>query len=98
MKSRVHLAVHHVVEKFTVLGVLHHHEDVLLGLDDFIELGDRRVSDQFENVQLSCDSLHIGDVFYFVFLENLNCHRFLGVLVDGLFDLPESAPPDSPST
>ena len=40
LSERVHAAVHYVVEEFSILGVLHDHEDVVVGLDDLVELGD----------------------------------------------------------
>lgn len=45
MRRDLHFAIHHIVKKLPVLGVLHDHEDVVLSLDDFIELGDGRMPD-----------------------------------------------------
>lgn len=45
--GEVHAAVHDVIEEFSVLGVFHDDEDPIVGLDYFVELGYRRMPDQF---------------------------------------------------
>ena len=59
MGRGVHAAVHDVVEELAVLRVLHDDEDAVGGLDDFVELGDGGVADQFEDVQFSRDALDV---------------------------------------
>lgn len=67
------------VEQFAAAGVLHDQVEFLRGLDDLarsylIELNDVGMSDQFENVQFSGDSLYIRYVAYFLLLEYLDGH------------------------
>lgn len=45
IKWKVHFAVHHIVEKLSILRILHHHEDVVLSLNDLVELSDGRMPD-----------------------------------------------------
>ena len=57
-----------VIEKFTVLYVLHNQKQMARGFYDFIQLNDGRMPDQFQNVDLSGDSLnisHINDLFLY---------------------------------
>ena len=91
MEDEVHAAVHDVIKEFPVLGVFHDDEDPVVGFDDLVELGYRRVADQFEDVQLSRDALNIGYILDFVLLQDLDGHGLAGVPVDGLFDLAKSA-------
>jgi hypothetical protein len=94
MGSRVHSAVHDVVEELAVLRVLHDDEDAIGGFHDFVELGDGGVADQFEDVQFARDAFDVGDVLDLVLLEDLDRHRLARVPVDRLLHLPESALPD----
>lgn len=89
--GEVHAAIHDVVEEFSVLGVLHHDEDALGGLDYLVELGDGGVADQFEDVQLARDAFDVGDVLDLVLLQDLNGHWLAGLAVHCLLHLPEGA-------
>lgn len=91
ISDSIHSAVHDVVEKFPILRVLHDHEDGLGCLDDLVELGDGGVSDQFEDVQLACDSFYVSHVFDFVFLEYFDGNWLVGVIMYGFFDFAEGA-------
>ena len=91
IRKHVHLAVHNVVEELPVLRVLHHHEDVVRRLDHLIQLRDRGVPHQFEDVQLASNALDVSDVLYFVLLQNFYSHRLARSVVETLLDLAESA-------
>ena len=53
ISRKLHFRIHYKVEKLPVLCVLHHHENTVRRLNYFIQLCDRGVSDQFQNMQLS---------------------------------------------
>lgn len=91
MVVEVHATVHDVVEELPVLGVLHDHEDDVGGLYDLVELCDGGVAYEFEDVELAGDSLDVGDVFDFIFLEDFDGDGLLGGDVGGFFDLAEGA-------
>lgn len=97
MEKEIHAAVHDVVEELSVLGVLHDHENIIGCFDDFIELGDGGMPDHFEDVQLACDSFDIGDIFDFIFLEDLDRNWFLSWYMGCFFYLSEGSPADSRS-
>ena len=68
MGSGVHLGVHHIVEELSIGGEFHNNEYALNGLDNLVELGDRGVVCDFEDVQFAWHPLHIGHVLDFWFL------------------------------
>jgi hypothetical protein len=45
----------------------------------------------FEYMNFPCDPLHVGDVRYFAFLENLDCDLLTGVDVSAQLDLSKGA-------
>lgn len=80
-----------IVEQLTILHVLHHQEEMFGGFNDFIKLDDVGMSDQFQNVNLPADSLHICYVYYTIFFQNFDSHLFAGGEVCSQFDLSESS-------
>ena len=91
MGRGVHAAIHNIVEELTILGVLHDHEDDIGGLYNLVELCNGWVAYKFEDVEFAGDSLDIGDVFDFIFLEDFDCDRLLGGDMGGFFDFAEGA-------
>ena len=91
MGMGIHAAVHDIVEELAILGVLHDHEDDIGCLYDLVELCDGGVAYKFEDVEFAGDSLDVGDVFDFVFLEDFDGDGLLGGDVGGFFDLAEGA-------
>lgn len=66
--SMLHFSIHNIIEKFSIICILHHDKDSILWLYNFVKLSNRRMPHQFQDVQLSWNSLHISYVFYFTFL------------------------------
>ena len=91
LSIEVHSAIHNVVEKLSVLRVLHDHEDGVRCFDDFIELSDGWMSYELQNVQFTRDSFYVSDIFYFIFLQDFDGDWLLCVIMYGLFDFAESA-------
>lgn len=54
-----------------------------------------RVSDYFQNVQLSCNSLDVIHLCDFVFLKYFDCNFLLGEQMNAFFHFTESALPQS---
>jgi hypothetical protein len=80
-----------VVEQLALGDVLHHEEQLLLGLDDFVELDDVGVPDELEDVHFPRDALDVCDVHDLALLEDLDGHGLLGEGVVGQLDLAEGA-------
>lgn len=78
-----------VVKEFTTWHKLHNQEELPRRLDDFVQLDNIRVSDNFKNLYFSHHSRNIGLVFNFVFLQNLDGHFFLSEHVGADPDLAE---------
>lgn len=53
---------------------------------------------EFEDVEFPGNTLYVGDVFYFIFLQDFDGHGLEGMVVDGLFDFAEGALPDCRSS
>lgn len=84
-----------VVEKLSLFHVLHHQKELLRSFDDFVELDDEGVSNQFEDVYLSENSFRVGEVVDFVFFEDFDGDVLAGGFVNGEFDLAEGSLPQS---
>lgn len=61
-----------VVEELAILDILHNQKQMPTSLDNFVELYDRRMPDKFQNMNLTWDSLHVGDIDDFLFNKNFN--------------------------
>lgn len=84
-----------VVEEFSLFHKLHDQKELLGGLYDFVKLHDIGVSDEFQNVDLPRDSLHVSYFSYFAFFEDFDRYILVGRFVDSWLDLPEGAFTDS---
>ena len=80
-----------VVEQFAPTRVLHDQKQLLGCLDNFIELHDVRVSDDFQNVDLTHDSSDVSLVLDLVFFKHFDCDLLLGQLVDAFPNFAERA-------
>jgi hypothetical protein len=60
-----------VFEEFTATGILHDQIELAGGLDDFVELDDVGVADQFQDMNFSGNPFDIVNICYLFFLENL---------------------------
>ncbi len=80
-----------VVEQFSLAQKLHDQKKVFWGFNDFIELYDVGVADQFKNVYFAGDSLHVGHVNDFVLFQDLDGDFLSGGDVRGQFNLAKSA-------
>jgi len=68
------LLLHDVVEEFAATDELHDQEKLFWSLNDFKELDDVRVSNEFENVDLTRHSLHICIARDLALLEDFDSH------------------------
>jgi len=60
--------VDNVIEKFASTGILHDQIELSRRLDDLIQLNDvSTLSDELQNVNLTCNALNVGDVHYPLF-------------------------------
>lgn len=80
-----------VVEELPARAVLHDEEEVLGGLDDFVELDEVGVADEFEDVYFAGDALDVRHVHDLLLLQHLHCHLLARPLVDRQLYLPERA-------
>ena len=65
MNKKVHFLLHYVIKVLSSESILHDDKDHFGGFDDFVHLGDGRVSCNFEEVKFSGDTLNIRCVFDF---------------------------------
>ena len=68
------MILNYEVKQLATLGVLHYEIELFWCLDDFIKLNDVRVSDHFQDVDFTGDSLNVVYVLYLVFFQDLNCY------------------------
>jgi hypothetical protein len=80
-----------IVKELASFHVLHDEEEVFGRFDDFVELDDIGVADEFEDVDLSGHSFHVGHIDYPVFFQYFYGYFLAGGNVGGQFDLPEGA-------
>lgn len=85
------------VEELSALNELHHEEQVLGRLYDFVELDDVRMADQFEDVDLPGYALHVGNVDDLFLFEDLYGDGLVSGLVRGQLHLSEGALPERPT-
>lgn len=84
-----------MVKELAVFDILHDQEEMPRGLDDFVELDDTGVADQFEDVYLSRHSFHISYVDYFLFHQYFDSYFLASEGVGCEFDFTEGALTDS---
>jgi len=65
---------HDVVEQLAAVGVLHDHEELLLGLDDLVQLDDVVVAHLLQNLYLTSYPLNIFLVINLIFFKNFNSY------------------------
>ena len=62
---------------------------IWVSLDNLIELHDVRMTNEFQNLYLSSDSLYVAFILDLFFLENLHSNSFFGGHVQSELDLSE---------
>ena len=70
------LAFDDIVEEFSSTCILHDEKKLARGFYNFVQLDHVRVPHYLQNVNFSCNSLHIALVFDFVFFQDFYCHLF----------------------
>ena len=85
------LLANDVVKKLASFHVLHNQKQMLRSLDDLIELDDVWMTNKFQNVYFSRNTLYICHVNDPVLLKNFDCYFFSGGDVGGKFDFAKSA-------
>ena len=71
------LLLYDVVEQLATAHVLHDKKELFGCFDNLEQLDDIGMSDQFEDVNLACDSLYVGFFRYFPFLKDLHCYLYI---------------------
>ena len=66
------LVLHYEIKKLTPTRILHDQVQLLRSLYYFIQLNDMRMSDEFEDVDLSGYTFNITDILDLLFLKDLN--------------------------
>lgn len=69
-------ALNDIIKKLASLHVFHDQEKLFGGLNDFVQLNNARVANQFQDMDFSADPLYICDINYFLFLQYFNRHFF----------------------
>ena len=87
-------SVDDVVEQLPALCILHDEVQLLGGLDDFVELDQVGMPNDFQNVDLPSHSFNVGHVGYFLLFEYFDGHLFACEDVGAFLYLPEGAFPD----
>ena len=80
------LIIYYVLKQLTTTSVLHDKIKLLLRFNNFVKLHDYWMSNHLQNLNLSCDSLHIIHILDFVFLQHLDGHLFSTGLVSADLD------------
>lgn len=80
-----------VVKQFSSTKKLHDQEKIFWRLNDLIQLDDIGMTDKFQDVDLSCDSLNVSDVNDFVFLKYFYGDFFTGRNVSCELNFSEGA-------
>ena len=62
------------VKEFAPTGILHHHVELFLGLDDFVQLDHVWMPDFLQDLDFSCNPLYIFLIMNFVLLQDLDGH------------------------
>ena len=83
------LPFHNVIEKLTTLCVLHDEMNVSFGFNDFVELDDVGVTEDFKDADLSSDSFDVGLFYDFLFLKGFDGDFLLSENVCTKLDLTE---------
>ncbi len=80
-----------VIEKFTAFSILHDEVDVGFCFDNFVELDDVGMAEDFEDANFASDAFDIGLFDNFLFLKGFDGDFFLSEDVGAKFDFTESA-------
>jgi hypothetical protein len=80
---------YNMIKELSTTAVLHDEIQLARRLDDFVQLDNVRVLDQFQYVNLPCDSFNIGHVNNPFLLKDLYGHLLSGEYVCPQFHLAE---------
>ena len=80
-----------VIEEFAAFRVLHDEVDVGFGFDDFVELDEVGVAEDFEDADFASDAFDIRLFDNFLFLKGLDGDFFFSEDVGAEFDFAEGA-------
>ena len=71
------LLLHNVVEQLSSTDIFHNEKELLGRLNNLEQLDDVGVSDEFEDVNFSSNSLYICFFRYFPFFQDLDCYLYI---------------------
>ena len=74
--------LHYVIEELSTAGILHDKVQLAWSLYDLIQLDYVWVSDQFKDMDLTCNSLNISHILDTTLLEDFNRHCFMCKLMN----------------
>ena len=80
---------YYVFEQFSTTRILHDQKELLRGFNDFIQLHDIWMSDNFQNVNLSHHSSYVSLVLDFIFFEDFDGDLLRGQLVNSFAHFAE---------
>lgn len=71
-----------VIKELALLHELHDQKELFRCFDDFIKLNYMGVPDQFQNVNLATNPLHVSHLCYFTFFQDFDGYLLLRRLMD----------------
>lgn len=83
------LLADNIVKQLTIFHVLHYQKEMFRCFNDFIKLDDVRMSNQFQDVNLPTNSLHICYIHDTILLQNFDGYLFAGGKMGGQFNFSE---------
>lgn len=89
------LVLHDVVKELASTCILHDQVELLGCLDNFIKLNNMRMTNEFEDVNLSGDPFNITDILYFLLLKYFDSDLLARQIVIPELDLAKRALPNS---
>jgi len=85
-----------IVEQLAIAAMLHNQKEPLRRFDDLIQLNDRRMPHDLQDVDFPRHSFNIINVVYLVFLQDFDCNLLPCENMESLFDLAKRALSERP--
>ena len=85
------LVGHDIVKQLSTLSVLHDKVQLFRSLDDLVKLDNIWMSDHFQDVNLTSNSLNVMHILYLILFKNFYCNFFSGQIMNPKFDFSKSA-------
>ena len=78
IRHKLLFALNDIIKQLSTLHVLHDKKKLFGGLDYLVQLDYAWVADQFQDMDLSTDSLDIGYIDHFLFLKDFYSYFLAG--------------------